>query len=261
MLKLLAFTLPLCLDTFAVSFGVLGEMNLTRAQRIRITVLFIVFEAGMPLAGIALGTPLTHFTGVASNLVIDGNAANAYQLHVANLNHAADVVEQTFAGRYITPFAVPVAVGGIGLWMLDESLNEDDDDDDEAGKARAMVTARGLSIIGLGIGISLDELVMGFTLSFSTIPVRDVLTAIVIQAFLAIMAGRFLGWKARTGNLRLSAERITTASKLTAGGVLVALSAVLLLTPSISGHLIPHLFPHHRYIPPLPPSAVATSTK
>jgi manganese efflux pump family protein len=261
MLKLLAFTLPLCLDTFAVSFGVLGGMNLTRAQRIRITVLFIVFEAGMPLAGIALGTPLTHFTGVASNLVIDGNAANAYQLHVANLNHAADVVEQTFAGRYIAPFAVPVAVGGIGLWMLDESLNEDDDDDDEAGKARAMVTARGLSIIGLGVGISLDELVMGFTLSFSTIPVRDVLTAIVIQAFLAIMAGQFLGWKARTGNLRLSAERISTVSKLTAGGVLVALSAVLLLTPSISGHLIPHLFPHHRYIPPLPPSAVATSTK
>jgi len=234
-------------------------MNLTRAQRIRVTVLFIAFEAGMPLAGMALGTPLTHVTGVASNLFIDGNAANAYQLHVANLNHAADTVDQTFAGRYIAPFAVPVAVGGIGLWMLDESLNDDDDDDDEAAKARALVTARGLSIIGLGIAISLDELVMGFTLGFSTLPVRDVLTAIVIQAFLAIMAGQLLGWKARTGSLRLSAERITTASKLTAGGVLVALSAVLLLSPAVSGHLIPHLFPHHRYIPPLPPKAATAA--
>jgi len=53
MLKLLAFTLPLCLDTFAVAFAVLGEMHLTRAQRIRVTVLFIAFEAGMPLVGMA----------------------------------------------------------------------------------------------------------------------------------------------------------------------------------------------------------------
>jgi manganese efflux pump family protein len=261
-LKLLAFTLPLCLDTFAVSFGVLGEMNLTRAQRIRVSMLFIAFEAGMPLAGMAIGTPLTHFTGVASNLLVDGNAANAYQLHVASLNHAADTVDQTFAGRYIAPFAVPVAVGGIGLWMLDESLNDDDDDDDdETGKARALVTARGLSIIALGIGISLDELVMGFTLGFTTIPVRDVLAAIVIQAILAILAGQLLGWKVRTGSLRLSAERITAASKLTAGGVLVALSAVLLLSPAVSGHLIPHLFPHHRYIPPLPPKAATAAPR
>ena len=60
MLKLLAFTLPLCLDTFAVSFAVLGEMRLTRVQRIRVIVLLIAFEAGMPLVGIALGAPLTH---------------------------------------------------------------------------------------------------------------------------------------------------------------------------------------------------------
>jgi putative Mn2+ efflux pump MntP len=55
MLKLLAFTLPLRLDTFAVAFAVLGEMRLTRAQRIRVWVLFIAFEAGMPLVGMALG--------------------------------------------------------------------------------------------------------------------------------------------------------------------------------------------------------------
>ena len=55
MFKLLAFTLPLCLDTFAVSFAVLGEMRLTRAQRIRVIALLIAFEAGMPLVGMALG--------------------------------------------------------------------------------------------------------------------------------------------------------------------------------------------------------------
>ena len=131
MLTLLGFTLPLCLDVFALSFGVFGEMHLTLAQRIRITVLFMAFEIGMPLVGMAVGTQLTHFTGITSNLLIDGAPANAYQIHAANLSHAADVVEQTFFGRYIDPIIVPLVVGAIGIWMLDEALNDDDDDDDD----------------------------------------------------------------------------------------------------------------------------------
>jgi manganese efflux pump family protein len=261
MLTLLGFTLPLCLDVFAVSFGVLGEMRLTRAQRIRITMLFMAFEIGMPLVGMAVGTPLTHLTGVTSNLLIDGAPANAYQIHAANLGHAANVVEQTFFGRYIDPIIVPLVVGAIGIWMLDEALN-DDDDDDEADKVRAMVTAHGLSIIGLGIATSVDDLVIGFTLAFNAyyLPLHDIFTAIVIQAFLAIVVGQFLGWRVRTGSLRLNVGRITAASKLTAGGVLVALAAIILLTPEITTHVIPHIY-HHRYIPPLGPSAVATSKK
>jgi hypothetical protein len=92
------------------------------------------------------------------------------------------------------------------------------------------------------------------------LPLHDIFTAIVIQAFLAITVGQFLGWKVRTGSLRLNVGRITTASKLTAGGVLVALAAIVLLTPEITTHVIPHIY-HYRYIPPLGPSAVATSHK
>jgi putative Mn2+ efflux pump MntP len=266
MLTLLGFTLPLCLDVFAVSFGVLGEMRLTRAQRIRITVLFMAFEIGMPLVGMAVATPLTHLTGVTSNLLIDRAPANAYQIHAANLSHAADVVEHTFFGRYIDPIVVPLVIGAIGIWMLDECLNDDDDDDDddddEAGKVRAMVTAHGLSIIGLGIATSVDDLVIGFTLGFNVyyLPLRDIFTAIVIQAFLAITVGQFLGWKVRTGSLRLNVGRITAASKLIAGGVLVALAAIVLLTPEITTHIIPHLY-HVRYIPPLPHPTGAISNK
>ena len=263
MLALLAFTLPLCLDVFALSFGVLGEMRITLTQRIRITLLLMAFEIGMPLIGMAVGTPLTHFTGVASNLLIDGAPANAYQAHAASLGHAGDVVEYSFFGRYIDPIVVPLVLGAIGIWMLDESLNDDDDDDDddddEAGKVRAMVTARGLSIIGLGIATGVDDLVIGFTLAFHNLPVHDIFTAIVIQAFLAIMIGQFLGWKARTGSLRLNVGRITSASKLAAGGLMVALAAVVLLTPEITTHVIPHIFPHHRYIPPLPHPTVSAS--
>ena len=263
MLKLLAFTLPLCLDTFAVAFAVLGEMRLTRAQRIRVTVLLIAFEAGMPLVGMALGAPLTHLISGPAHLVFDpyqvGSPAEAYQLRMANQTHLADTVDLTFAGRYILPIVVPVVIGGLGILMLDECLNgDDDDDDDEADKARALVGARGLSVIGLGIGISLDELVVGFTISFTSLPVRDVITAIVIQAFLAIMVGQFLGRKARAGSLRVSAERITAGSKLLAGSVLVALSAVLLVGPPVATHLLPD-FIHHKVAHYVAPPAVSTS--
>jgi putative Mn2+ efflux pump MntP len=262
MLKLLAFTLPLCLDTFAVSFAVLGEMRLTRAQRIRVIALLIAFEAGMPLAGMALGAPLTHLVSRPTHLVFDpyqiGSPAEARELRLAYQSHLANTVDLTFVGRYIVPIVIPVVVGGLGILMLDESLN-DDDDDDEAGKARALAGARGLSIIGLGIGISLDELVVGFTLSFSKLPVADVITAIVIQAFLAIMLGQLLGRKARNGSLRLSAERLTSGTKLMAGGVLVALAAVLLVGPPVATHLLPHFLPHHKVIPLPAPSAVSTS--
>jgi len=263
MLKLLAFTLPLCLDTFAVAFAVLGEMHLTRAQRMRVIVLFIAFEAGMPLAGMALGAPLSHLTGSPSHVVIDpyqlGSPAEALQLRQVNQAHLADTADLTFVGRYIVPIIVPVVVGVLGLLMLDEGIFDDDDDDDEAGKARALVAARGLSVIGLGIGISLDELVVGFTLGFSKLPVPDVITAIVIQAFLAIMIGQLLGRKARTGGLRLSAERITTGTKLAAGGALVALSAGLLIGPPVATHLLPHFLPHHKVVRQSAPSAVSTS--
>ncbi len=261
MFKLLAFTLPLCLDTFAVAFAVLGEMRLTRTQRIRVIVLLIAFEAGMPLVGIALGAPLTHLVSSPTHLVFDpyqvGSSAEATQLRHAYQAHLAERADLTFVGRYVVPIVVPMVVGVLGLLMLDESLNDDDDDDDEAGKARALVGARGLSVIGLGLGISVDELVVGFTLSFSSLPVPLVITTIVIQAFLAIMIGQLLGRKARAGSPRLSVERITTGSKMLAGSVLLALSAVLLVGPPVASHLLPH-FIHHRIVVPAVPSAVST---
>ncbi len=249
MFKLLAFILPLSVDTFAVTFAVLGEMRLTRAQRMRMTVLFIAFEAGMPLAGMALGAPLSHLTGtphMASAPYLAGSPYEAYRTRLASQTHLAQTFDLSFAGRYIIPIVIPVVLGGLGILMLDESMSGDDDDD-EAGKARALVAASGLAVIGLGLGISLDELVVGFTISFtSTLPMADVITAIAVQSFLAIMAGQYVGRKVRDGSLRISSERITTVSKLIAGGVLVTLAAVLLVGPLVDSHLLPHLLPHHK---------------
>ena len=49
-LKLLGLTLPLGLDTFAVA-AALGIAGLNRRERVRVTVLFTAFEAGMPVVG------------------------------------------------------------------------------------------------------------------------------------------------------------------------------------------------------------------
>jgi manganese efflux pump family protein len=265
MLRLLAFTLPLCLDNFAIAFAVLGEIRLTRAQLLRVTVVFIAFEAIMPLIGLALGTPLIHLIAGPPHINIDpyqlGSPAELKELQGAYRSHLADVIDLTFVGRYIVPLVVPVIVGVLGILMLDEAFN--DDDDDEAEKARALVAARGRAIIGLGISISVDELIVGFTIGYSqyfTAP--EAIIAIVVQSFLALMAGLYFGRKVRDGKIRTSAERISTGAKLIAGGILVTLSAVLLVGPPLATHAFPHfihsVFPHK--VKPSPaPSAVTTN--
>jgi hypothetical protein len=125
------------------------------------------------------------------------------------------------------------------------------------------VAARGRAIIGLGLSISVDELIVGFTIGYSQyFSTAEAIIAIVVQSFLALMAGLYLGRKARDGELRISAERISTGTKLIAGGVLVTLSAVLLVGPPLATHAFPHfvhsVFPHK--VRPAPaPTAVTTN--
>jgi manganese efflux pump family protein len=62
-LKLLAFVLPLGLDSFAVAAAI-GALQVTTVwQRLRISLVFVVFEGGMPLIGLALGSALAHSIG------------------------------------------------------------------------------------------------------------------------------------------------------------------------------------------------------
>jgi putative Mn2+ efflux pump MntP len=69
--KLIALVIPLGLDTFAVA-AALGMLGTTRAGRVRISVLFTVFEAGMPLIGVGLGVPLGRAIGDAADYVAIG---------------------------------------------------------------------------------------------------------------------------------------------------------------------------------------------
>jgi manganese efflux pump family protein len=62
-LRLLAFVLPLGVDSFAVA-AALGASGVIRIrERLRVSLIFVVFEAGMPLVGLAAGAGLARAIG------------------------------------------------------------------------------------------------------------------------------------------------------------------------------------------------------
>ncbi|HEX6527563.1 MAG TPA: manganese efflux pump [Streptosporangiaceae bacterium] len=124
MLKLLAFVLPLGLDSFAVAAAI-GALQVTTGwQRLRISLVFTVFEGGMPLVGLALGSALARGIG------------------------------------QVADYLAAAAVIGIGAWTL---LGADKDDEEKASRLTSShglaLIALGISIsldelaIGFSIGL------------------------------------------------------------------------------------------------------------
>lgn len=69
MLRLLAFVLPLGVDSFAVA-AALGAAGITNTQeRLRVSLIFVAFEAGMPLIGLAAGGGLARVIGGVADYV------------------------------------------------------------------------------------------------------------------------------------------------------------------------------------------------
>jgi manganese efflux pump family protein len=177
MLKLLAFVLPLGLDSFAVATAIGAARATTASQRLRISLILVIFEGGMPLIGLGLGSVLAHGIGVAAD------------------------------------YLAAIVVSGIGAWTL---LS---DDQDEEAKASRITTSRGLALMGLGIGISMDELAIGFSIGLTRLPVTTVIAAIALQAFIAAQLGLATGAKI--------AERWRERTERLAGITLVVLGAYL----------------------------------
>jgi putative Mn2+ efflux pump MntP len=68
--KIIALVLPLGLDTFAVAAALGAAQHLGgRSGRLRLSMLFMAFESGMPLLGLALGLPLARSVGGAAGYV------------------------------------------------------------------------------------------------------------------------------------------------------------------------------------------------
>lgn len=115
------------------------------------------------------------------------------------------------AADYVAGAAL-LAVGG---WML---LS---DDDDEEGMSKRFLDAKGFAVLALGLGISLDEMAIGFTLGLSRLPVAGVIVAIAVQALVATQIGFAIG--SRIG------EKWREGAEKLAGVILVILGIVMIV--------------------------------
>ena len=165
-LRLLAFVLPLGLDSFAVAAAVGAAGKLTGAARWRIAVLFVVFEAGMPLIGLAVGAPLARAVGGVAD------------------------------------FLAAAAVIAVGAWML---LQGDDEEDEKVGRLvgahgfALLGLGVSISLDELAIGFSLG------LARLPTIPVIVAIgVQAFLAAQLGLALGARVGERLREGAERLA---------------------------------------------------------
>ena len=144
--------LPLALDTFALA-AALGVAGLEKRDRLRVTLVFTVFEAGMPIVGIlvgrAVGALLGQWAGYAGILFL--------------------------------------LVAGFLL------LRPGKDEDEEERRLKLLAHARGLAILDLGLSISVDELTIGLSAGLLGLSIAVTVLWIAVQAFLAAQVGLRLG--------------------------------------------------------------------
>src|SRR6202049_1069748 len=131
----------------------LGVAGLPPRERLRTSLVLSAFEAGMPLVGFLVGAGPGGVIGQWSDSL------------------AAAVLAAT------------------GAWMLRPATG----DDDEGQSMRLLESARGWTIIVLGLGISLDELAIGFGVGLLRLPLVLLVVLIAVQAFLAAQLGMRLG--------------------------------------------------------------------
>lgn len=186
MAKLLAFVLPLGLDSFAVAAAIGAAGARGWRVRLRVSLIFVIFEAGMPLVGLAVGGGLARVIGPAAD--------------------------------YVAAAAVIV----LGGWMLYSARA--DDDDDNAAAAR-LASASGPAAILLGLSISLDELAIGFSLGLARLPVLPVIVAIALLALIASQLGLALG-AVISERFREHSEQLAGLALVALGGYLIASRAV-----------------------------------
>jgi manganese efflux pump family protein len=115
-LRLLAFVLPLGVDSFAVA-AALGAAGLTsRAERARISAIFVAFEAGMPLIGVAAGGGLARVIGSVADYVAAGAVAG---VGIFMLLHDTDSAEAQKGSRLASTHGLAILALGISI-SLDE---------------------------------------------------------------------------------------------------------------------------------------------
>jgi manganese efflux pump family protein len=184
-LTVAAVILPLAIDTFVLGTA-LGAAGIARGDRLRTSMILTSFEAGMPIAGFLAGAAI-------------GGAISRWSDYIA-----------------------AAALAAAGVWMLRAGGAEDEEAETNV---RLLESARGWAIVFLGLGISLDELAIGFGVGLLRLPLLLVVGLIAIQAFVAAQLGMRLGSHiaqgARQAAGRLAGVLLLSGAVLVAGGKLV----------------------------------------
>lgn len=116
-------------------------------------------------------------------------------------------------------YLAAAVLAATGAWMLRPAA-----DDDEEQSVRLLESARGWTVIVLGLGISLDELAIGFGVGLLRLPLVLLVILIALQAFLAAQLGLRLG-------SRLAEKTRSAAEKV--AGVLLVLAAVIVVVEKL----------------------------
>jgi len=121
-------------------------------------------------------------------------------------------------------YAGAAVLAGIGIHALREAAEP------EGGRAAfSLGSVRGLLLAGMGI--STDELAMGFPLGVQRLPVGPVLAAIAAQTFAVTAVGSWLGGRLGAAPQR----RASRAAGMIAGAAFLLLGALLAAERALSG--------------------------
>ena len=164
----------------------LGAAGIAQRERLRTSLILTAFEAGMPIIGFLAGAGL----GIAV-----GGWAN---------------------------YAAAGVLAAVGVLML----RAGDAEENEEQRLRLLESARGSAVVVLGLGISVDELAIGFGVGLLRLPFLLLIVLIAVQAFLAAQLGMRLGSRLAE-NVRGAAGRIA--------GVLLIVAALLVVAEHIAG--------------------------
>lgn len=182
-----AFILPLSIDTFVLSTA-LGAAKISRGARFRTSVILSCFEGGMPVIGFFLGAAIGGVVGKV--------------------------------GDYLGA----AVLAAVGLWMLRPGGEEAEELEEQ--RVKLLQSARGWTVLALGLSISVDEFGVGLGAGLLGLPLAVLVVIIVVQAFVAAQIGMRVG-------ARLADESREVAEKI-AGGLLV-LAAILVVVERVVG--------------------------
>ncbi|HEX3960992.1 MAG TPA: manganese efflux pump [Trebonia sp.] len=209
MTALVLVALALGIDNLAASVGI-GVSGVRAAVRARVAIVFGVFEAGMPVLGMALGRPVSaHLGGTAQWL--GGGLLVVVGLHqvVGGLRRSRTVGSRAADSRAAdSRAAAPELAGG-------------ERDDCPAAPHRSWGTVQ---LLASGLALSIDNLVVGFALGTYHVSIEVATLVIGVVSVAMSLAGLELG--ARIGTAL--GERGALAGGIVLLGVGVVMAAGLL---------------------------------